>query len=34
MEAKAVGLNCNGVKVASKNKVRWRCAVDALCLVM
>jgi hypothetical protein len=25
MEAKAVGLNRKGVKVAAKNKVRWRC---------
>jgi hypothetical protein len=31
MEAKAVGLNGNGVKVAAKNKVRWRCVLDALC---
>jgi hypothetical protein len=31
MEAKAVGLNWNGVKVVAKNKVRWRCVVDALC---
>jgi hypothetical protein len=31
MEAKAVGLNRNGVKVAAKNKVRWRCVVDDLC---
>jgi hypothetical protein len=29
-EAKAVGLSWNGVKVAAKNKVRWRCVVDAL----
>jgi hypothetical protein len=31
MEAKAVVLNWNGVKVAVKNKLRWRCVVDALC---
>jgi hypothetical protein len=31
MEAKAVGLKWNGVKVAAKNGVRWRCVVDALC---
>jgi hypothetical protein len=31
MEAKAVGLNWNGVKAAAKNRVRWRCDVDALC---
>jgi hypothetical protein len=31
MEAKAVGLNWNGAKVAAKNKVRWWCVVDALC---
>jgi hypothetical protein len=31
MEAKAVGFNWNGVKVAAKNKVRWRCVVDAAC---
>jgi hypothetical protein len=31
MDAKAEGLNWNGVKVAAKNKVRRRCVVDALC---
>jgi hypothetical protein len=31
MEAKAAGLNWNGVKAAVKNKVRWRCVVDVLC---
>jgi hypothetical protein len=33
MEAKAIGLNWNGVKVAAKNKVQWQCVcvVDALC---
>jgi hypothetical protein len=31
MEAKAVGLNWKVVKVAAKNKGRWRCVVDALC---
>jgi hypothetical protein len=25
------GQSWNGVKVAAKNKVRWRCVVDALC---
>jgi hypothetical protein len=32
MEAKAVGMNWNGVKVAAKNKVQWRHVVDALML--
>jgi hypothetical protein len=32
MEAKAVGLNCNGVKVAAKNKVRWWRVMDATML--
>jgi hypothetical protein len=31
MEAKDVGLNWNGVKLAAKNNVRWRCVVDDLC---
>jgi hypothetical protein len=31
MEAKAEGLNCSGVKVSAKNKVRWQCVMDALC---
>jgi hypothetical protein len=29
MEAKAVGLNWNGMKVAAKNKGQWWCVVDA-----